>query len=230
MDSSPSITRILLIRHGQSLANAGKAINDDSTNSLTELGQQQAQAFADSFSHLPSRFLVSPYLRARQTAEPLLRRLPAIPVETWPVHEFHYLSAIETPTIEEQRMPEILSYWERMDPAYSADPQAESFSAFLARTRDTIQRLSKEALEAPGGCHVLFTHGLWMQAFRMLLLFPKSTDLELMRNFRRFHFVNFVNNLEALDFEVANGHIRPLNQEHLNTFRLEGASSNESIE
>lgn len=227
MDSSPSVTRILLIRHGQSLANAGRAIAGDSTNSLTELGRQQAQSFADSFPLHPSRFLVSRYLRARQTAEPLLRRLPGIPVEAWPIHEFHYLSAIENPTIEEQRMPEILSYWERMDPAYAVDAHAEPFAAFLARTRDAIQRLATEASESPGGCHVLFTHGLWMQAFRMLLLFPHATDLDLMQNFQRFHFVNFIHNLESLDFEIANGRIQPLNQEHLSTFSLEGATSNE---
>lgn len=224
MDSSSHITRILLVRHGQSIANAGGITSTDDTNPLTELGQQQARTFAENFPHTPARFLVSPFLRARQTAAPLLARFPAVTVEGWPIQEFRYLNSELIPMTDLDRWPAAIThYWERSDPAYVDGPHTESFSGFLARIRDTILRLS----EAPAGCHVLFTHGFWMQAFRLLLLFPHATDLELMSNFRRFHSVNFIRNLESLDFEVAGGRIRPLNQEHPSTFTLEGAASNE---
>jgi probable phosphoglycerate mutase len=223
MDSSSPIARILLVRHGQSVANAGGATSIDSTNSLTELGKEQALDFAMNFSHVPQRFILSPFLRARQTAEPILQRFPHVRVEEWQIQEFTYLNSEQIPMTDEQRWPGAIAYWERCDPVFAGSPRTESFSSFLARIRDTIQRLT----QVPGGCHILFTHGFWMQAFRLLVLFPQATDLALMSNFRRFHSVNFIRNLESLDFEVADGRIRPLNQEHLSIFTLEGAASNE---
>src|ERR1700722_15302696 len=67
-------TRILLIRHGQSVANAGGTPPDHITNPLTELGHAQAKAFADGFSCEPTLFLISPYTRAQQTSVPLRQR------------------------------------------------------------------------------------------------------------------------------------------------------------
>lgn len=220
--SSQPTTRIILIRHGQSEANAGGLTANDNVIALTSLGRQQASRFAENFPHIPSRFILSPYLRARQTAEPMLQRFPAVRVEDWPIQEFHYLDLDGSALTDRQRQPHVLSYWERCDPAYVDGPRSESFSAFISRARGTIQRLSTENLS---GCHVLFTHGFWMQAFRLSLLFPDATDLELMSNFRRFHFVNQIRNLESLEFEAIGGHIRLLAQEHLNTFTLEGAVS-----
>jgi len=216
MNSSPYATRIVLVRHGQSIANAGGATADDRTMPLTELGHQQARSFAEDFPHAPARVVLSPYLRASQTAEPLLARFPAVAVEEWPIQEFHYLDLDGRALTDVERQPYVLSYWQRCDPAYVHGPSAESFSAFLLRARDTIQRLTTESAS---GCHVLFTHGFWMQAFRLLLLFPHATDLDLMLNFRRFHFVNLIRNLESLEFEVACGQIRLLGQ-HLNAFTL----------
>lgn len=211
-------TRIVLVRHGQSVANAGFATADDSAIPLTVLGQQQAQNFAECFVAPPAHVAVSPFLRARQTAGPLLTRFPAIPVEEWPIQEFHYLDLDGSKLTDRERRPYALDYWQRCDPAYHHGDGAESFSGFLQRTRHTIQRLSGKS---EGGCHILFTHGFWMQAFRLLLLFPEATDLDLMANFRRFHSVNEIRNLEPLEFEAVAGHIRPVGQEHLNNFALQ---------
>jgi 2,3-bisphosphoglycerate-dependent phosphoglycerate mutase len=216
-------TRILLVRHGQSVANAGGAPPDHITNPLTELGHAQAKVFAESFPGTPTLFLHSPFLRARQTAEPLLRRFPDVPVEEWPIHEFTYLEpARHNGTNEEQQMPHILKYWERPDPAHVTGPGAESFTQFLDRAREAIQRF---AHIAPGGCIVVFTHGFVMQAFRLLLLFPHATDSELMVNFRRFHFDNFIENTDSLELEVRGGKIELVGQLHLNVFTLLGETS-----
>ncbi len=216
-------TRILLVRHGQSVANAGGAPPDHTTNPLTELGHAQAKAFAEGFSCTPTLFLHSPFTRARQTAEPLLQRFPDVPVEEWPIHEFTYLEpARHNGTNEEQQMPDIAKYWERPDPAYVAGPGAESFTQFLDRAREAIQRLIRMA---PGGCVVVFTHGFVMQAFRLLLLFPHATDAELMTNFRRFHFGHFIENTDSLEFEIRGGKIRLVGQPHLTAFTLLGETS-----
>jgi 2,3-bisphosphoglycerate-dependent phosphoglycerate mutase len=217
------VTRILLVRHGQSLANAGGIPPDHITNPLTELGHAQARAFAEGVSCTPTLFLHSPFLRAHQTAEPMLQQFPDVPVEEWPIHEFTYLEpARHNGTNEEQQMPHILKYWESPDPAYIDGPGAESFTQFLDRTREAIHRLAEMA---PGGCVVVFTHGFWMQAFRLLLLFPNATDAKLMQDFRRFHFHPFIEPTDSLEFVVREGKIELVGQPHLNGFALSGETS-----
>jgi broad specificity phosphatase PhoE len=212
-------TKVLFVRHGQSLANAGGIPPDHITNPLTELGHAQAKAFAEAFDCSPTLFLVSPFLRARQTAEPLLQRLPHIPVEEWPIHEYTYLEPERhNGTNEEQQMPHILEYWERGDPNYIDGPGAESFTQFFDRAREATRRLIQSN---PGGCVVVFTHGLLMQAFRLLALFPNATDAELMSNFRRFHFDNFIKNTEVAEFEVADNKLRLVGQPQLAAFTLQ---------
>jgi len=220
-DPAPSpTTKILLVRHGQSVANAGGIPPDDRSNPLTDLGHAQARAFAEAFSCTPTLFLVSPFQRARQTSEPLLQRFPHVPVQVWPIQEFVYLNPeIHNGTAEEQQMPHILDYWRRADPAYLDGPGAESFTLFLDRARDAISRL---IAMPPGGCIVAFTHGFLMQAFRLLLLFPHATDAQLMANFRRFHFANFIENTDSLEFEVHNRRVHLIGQSHLTTFTLQG--------
>jgi 2,3-bisphosphoglycerate-dependent phosphoglycerate mutase len=216
--TTQQITRIILVRHGQSVANAGGIPPDHITNPLTELGHAQAKAFAEDIDYTPTLFLVSPFLRARQTSEPLLQRFPDVPVEEWPIHEFTYLEPDRhNGTNEEQQMPHILEYWERGDPAYIDGPGAESFTMFLDRARDATRRLVRMA---PGGCIVVFTHGLLMQAFRLLTLFPNATDAELMSNFRRFHFSNFIKNTEAIELEAVDGQIRLVGQPLITSFTI----------
>lgn len=213
-------TKILLVRHGQSVANAGGTPADHINNPLTELGHAQAKVFAEGLDCKPGLFLVSPFLRARQTAEPLLRRFPDVPVEEWPIQEFTFLEPLRhNGTNEEQQQPHIFDYWKRNDPAHIAGPGAESFTQFLNRARDAIRRLS---YLSPGGCIVVFTHGLLMQAFRLLLLFPYATDAELMPNFRRFHFDHFIENTDVLEFEVADGKVQIVGQPKLAAFTLQG--------
>jgi broad specificity phosphatase PhoE len=221
--ASTRTTRILLVRHGQSVANAGGTAPDHITNPLTELGRTQAKAFADSFDCTPTLFLHSPFLRTRQTAEPLLQRFPDVPVEEWPIHEFTYLEPTRhNGTNETQQMPHILKYWERPDPAYLDGPGAETFTQFLDRARSAILRFAQMA---HGGCVVVFTHGFMMQAIRLLLLFPHATDAELMQNFRRFHSNNFVENTQVVEFEVRGGRIKLVGQPNLNDFTLLGETS-----
>jgi len=214
----PAVTRILLVRHGQSLANSGERTADPDTNPLTELGRVQARSFVDRLDCKPTLFVVSPFLRAQQTAEPLRQKFPDVPVEEWPIHEFTFLEPSEhRNTNEDEREPHVVDYWHRGDPAYVAGPEAESFIAFLDRAREAIRRLIHKN---PGGCVVIFTHGYFIQAFRLVLLFPNATDSELMANFRRFHFVNLIQNIDSLEFELRGGKIHLIGQPHLTDFTL----------
>ncbi len=222
-ESATPVTKILLIRHGQSLANSGARTEDQNSNPLTECGRQQANDLVDRIGCKPALIVVSPFLRAQQTAEPLRKRFPDVRVEEWPVQEFTFLDpALYRNKTEADREPYTVSYWQQGEASYVAGPGAESFVSFLDRARETIRRLIERN---PGGCVVIITHGFFMQAFRLLLLFPDATDNELMANFRHFHYVNFIHNVDALEFELCGGKIRLVGQSLPASFTLQGETS-----
>jgi probable phosphoglycerate mutase len=221
--ASPAITRIILVRHGESVANAGGKTADPDTNPLTEVGHAQAKAFADRLDCRPTLLVISPFLRAQQSAEPLRQRFPEVPVEEWPIQEFTFLNpSRHSNTCEADREPYAATFWQRQDPAYVDGPGAESFTSFLDRAREAIHRLVNRK---QGGCIVIYTHGFFMQAFRLVLLFPKATDGELLANFLRFHLVNFIQNTDSLEFEVRDGKIQLIGQPNLAGLTLQGETS-----
>ena len=226
--SLPVATRIILVRHGQSVTNAGGRAADQVSNPLTELGRAQARQFAERLDCRPTLIVTSPFLRAQQTSEPLRQRFPEVPVKEWPIQEFSFLNpALHRGTSEMDRESHVVAYWQREDPAYSDGPEAESFTLFLDRARETIRRLADRRLSTRdvGGCIIVFTHGFFMQAIRMVLLFPNATDAELMANFQRFHFLNIIENIGLLELEVRDGKIQLIGPAHQTDFILQGAKS-----
>src|SRR5205814_8955165 len=169
--------------------NAGGRAADQVSNPLTELGRAQARQFAERLDCKPTLIVTSPFLRAQQTSEPLRLRFPDVPVEQWAVQEFSFLNpALHRGTSELDRESHVVAYWQREDPEYVDGSDAESFSLFVDRTREAIRRLADRRLATrdAAGCIVVFTHGIFMQAIRKVLLFPNASDAELMANFQRF--------------------------------------------
>jgi 2,3-bisphosphoglycerate-dependent phosphoglycerate mutase len=223
--ASQPVTKVLLVRHGQSVANAGGRTSDHDSNPLTELGRRQSIDFAARLPCEPTLFVVSPFLRAQQTAEPLRQRFPDVPVEVWPIKEFTFLEPTNhKDSTEADRQPYVTDYWQRQDPAFLTGQSSESFTMFFDRAREAIHRL---VTRNPGGCIILFTHGYFMQAFRLVVRFPNATDAELMANFLRFHLVNFIQNTDSLEFAIQDGKIRIVGQPHLTGFTLQGGTSHE---
>jgi probable phosphoglycerate mutase len=93
------VVRVWLIRHGQSESNAGLPSADWRRIPLTELGYRQAEHVAGVFADPPRFIVTSPYLRARQTAQPTIERYPGAPGEEWAVQEFSYLRPLGRATI-----------------------------------------------------------------------------------------------------------------------------------
>ena len=60
---------ILLIRHGESLANAGGIVDNHITIPLTEKGYQQAYKVSLEINTKPDLIITSAYTRARETAK-----------------------------------------------------------------------------------------------------------------------------------------------------------------
>jgi len=69
---------LILVRHGQSEANAAGLLVGRTDSALTELGRRQAAAIGEVLAAAPERplqLLTSPLVRARHTAEIIARRL-----------------------------------------------------------------------------------------------------------------------------------------------------------
>lgn len=174
---------IWFIRHGESVANAGARTTEASGYPLTELGFRQAAQVADALPHGPELIIHSPYVRARQTAHPAIQRFADIPVEEWPVQEVQYLDPAKCAgTTQEERRAMSIEYWERSDP-HHAEPDAESFVAFVDRVRDALRGLSLRRERRI----FVFGHGQFMSAVAWLLLSrPSVVDEVAMRRFYKF--------------------------------------------
>jgi broad specificity phosphatase PhoE len=166
----PGVTDLLLVRHGQSVSNAGLRTVRPHLTELTAIGEAQARLTATALPE-PRLIASSPYHRARATAEPFIERWPAVPCVEWPVQEFTFLdpTAWDGTTAIERR-PATEAYWQRADPRYAESAGAESFAMLLARA----DRVRRDAAVLDEGPIVVFTHGLFSKVFVWRCTDPKA--------------------------------------------------------
>jgi len=156
---------VVWVRHGESEANAGGATSHPGEIPLTERGHQQAVELAAAWTRAPDSVVLSPYLRAMQTAAPLLHRFPHVPRETWNIQEFTYLAYDPTiTTTAEQRRPRVEAYWQGTDTESIDGEGAESFAMFMERVQSAKRRLENFSRRGIGSV-ALFGHGQFIKAF-----------------------------------------------------------------
>ena len=149
------------IRHGESESNAGLVSTSPKSIKITEKGFQQAKCIADHIQEKPSLFIHSPYVRTKQTGQPLFDKFPDVPIEVWPIQEYTYLPEkdyYQTTTM--QRYPKAQEYFRKGDPDYIAGDGAESFNQFRSRIRNTFDKLRILDSEFT----IIFGHGWFMRA------------------------------------------------------------------
>jgi broad specificity phosphatase PhoE len=152
--------KLLLVRHAESEANAGYKTSNPATIGITEKGRTEAFELANTISAPPDLIIVTPYIRTYQTARPLIDKFPHTPIETWPLHEFTFLSPLACQnTTSLDRLPLVKEYWNKCDPFFVHGPGAESFAQFSQRVTEALQKLkSYESRNV-----VIFTHGQVMR-------------------------------------------------------------------
>jgi broad specificity phosphatase PhoE len=141
------------VRHGDTLQAAEGYFAGDIDPPLTDGGRAQAQQVARIASGLGlSAIYVSPKLRARQTAEPVLRACGLDPIVEDGLREIAY-GAWEGRKESEIKAsdPEAYAAWSQ-DPALVSPPGGESAFAIAARALPCLVRARREH---PGG-HVMF--------------------------------------------------------------------------
>lgn len=158
---------IWFIRHGESAANAGLPTNDPASIPLTPLGHQQAMELATEIKSCPGLFIMTPYLRTQQTANPMLEKFPDVPVEIWPLHEYDFLSpAVCQNTTIDERKPWVKEFWSKCDPDYIHGEGAESFKTFNSRVIQGLRKLQ----ELEERFIIVFAHGQVIRAISQYIV------------------------------------------------------------
>ena len=177
----PSITRLIMVRHGETDWNRTRTIQGHRDIPLNAVGRAQARAVASQLAAEPVRAVYSSDLaRARETA----RAIAAV----------HDLEVIDEPGLRERhwgrfqglRFDEIEALapqaHERMvarDPAYVLDGGGESLEAVVARVRATLTHLGSAYR---GATLVAVAHGgvldaVWRIATGLALDAPRAFAL-----------------------------------------------------
>src|SRR5947209_1412602 len=155
---------VLLIRHGESQANAGLPSLRPENVELTERGWQQAEDIARYLyneTH-PDLIVTSSFRRTQQTAEPTLEQFPSVPSKVWAVHEFTYLGLQhDTLSTYREREPLVKNYWEQCKPSAVDSLDAESFISFIMR----VKRLAFRLRETSHATIAIFSHEQFICAF-----------------------------------------------------------------
>ena len=153
-----SNTTLLLVRHGETDANASSIWQGSSDSPLNERGRRQSQRVAERLAaggYIGNVIYASPLSRASETAETISRRVDAGAVHLEPdLAEFH-LGEWEGLSYDDLRLDRRL--WERMaeDPNF-APPGGESAVQFAIRLVRVFQDI---AGRHPGETVIVVSHG-----------------------------------------------------------------------
>jgi len=134
-----------LVRHGDTLQAAEGYFAGDIDPPLTDRGRAQAEAVGKVASRLDlAAVYVSPKLRARQTAEPVLRECKLQPVVEDGLREIAYgaWEGRKESDVKESD-PDMYSAWVQ-DPALVSPPGGESAFAIAARALPCLVRARRE--------------------------------------------------------------------------------------
>ncbi len=140
-------TRLILVRHGETIANRSFRYIGSSDEPLSEHGVTQAQQLAEALAILPIKAVYSsPLERAYRTAIPIAerhgleaRRLDALREMSFGSWESLTRAEVLARSEEDARQ---LRAWEQ--DATIAPPGGESFAAMQQRVREAVERLVQE--------------------------------------------------------------------------------------
>jgi len=153
-----SVTRLCLVRHGETTWNAERRLQGQLDIELNQLGRHQAQAAAQRLLEEPVDALyASDLARAWHTAERIEQAL-GLPRQAAPEFRERRYGAFEGLTYDEAkaRYPEAYHRFETRDPAFPLPGGGESLEDVHGRVTG---RLAAIAAAHPGATVVIVTHG-----------------------------------------------------------------------
>jgi alpha-ribazole phosphatase len=176
-------TRIYLVRHGQSQANAGGVTLENALVPLTPLGELQARAIAPLLPATAVTIWSSPFKRTLDTAAPYCARMGRGAAACDDLREFETIDTVQLRgTACEEREIVVAGYWMKSDPDHRSGPAAETFREFHER----VARARREFLAALPDGSVIFGHGMWMALLFWQMWGFSRVDRIGMAQFRQF--------------------------------------------
>jgi 2,3-bisphosphoglycerate-dependent phosphoglycerate mutase len=174
------VTRLILIRHGETAWNRATRIQGHTDIPLSPLGLAQAERLAEALADEPlAAIYASDLSRARQTAE-AVARARGLSVRLDPDLRERAFGRFEGLSWDEiaRDYPEDAARWRRRDPDFAVGG-GESLNVFSARC---LQAARRSAAAHPGQSIALVAHGgvldcLYRAATRAALEAPRSWQL-----------------------------------------------------
>lgn len=129
------VTKLFLVRHGQSAGNAEGRFGGHSPTPLSDLGRRQAEAAAAALAKEGiTAIYSSDLLRAVQTAEPLAR-LTGLPITATPAFRERNIGVLEGLTFDESRTAFPADYYALVNrKVHHVITNGESYSDLLQRS------------------------------------------------------------------------------------------------
>ena len=191
---------LTLVRHGQSIANAGLPIHCTySQYPITELGRKQAFDFANSIKDPPDIIYASSFLRTQQTSIPLRKKFPFVPFRIDArLRAFTYLDKPYYGPLRYSRKDHIKGYWDKQDPYFYDGKETESFHDFYQRAISFLDSL-KERKE---NNIIAFTHSMFVRFTEVYLSHPNDSIELFMKNYSQYRQWRKVKNGEAVTFVI----------------------------
>ncbi len=139
------VTRLYLIRHGQSAGNAEGRFGGHGPTPLSDLGQRQAELTAETFSKENiSAIYSSDLYRAVQTAEPLAR-LSGVPVLTKSAFRERHVGVLEGLTFDESKQHHPKDYYALVNRNYHhVITGGESYRQLVKRAMNEIWEIMRK--------------------------------------------------------------------------------------
>lgn len=190
----PRLT-LWLVRHGETVTNTGVWSPQPNETHLTLNGKEQAKNAAAQVIEQPDLFVVSPFIRAKETMQLFINQWPGTPLSILPIQEFIYLSPSRLATLNPaDRKQQIQAYWLRNDPYYCDGDDAESFAVFLQRILSFYQQIIQYH-----GYAVVVGHGQFFKAFQLGLTHGFIASSGWMRLFREQEVIKPIKNGEIIE-------------------------------
>jgi broad specificity phosphatase PhoE len=184
-----------LVRHGESSGNRARdeaeeegwsvieLAHRDMDVPLSDLGRRQAASLGQWIGTMdprqqPTAVLVSPYMRAEQTADIALQAagldsLPRVTDERLREREFGVLDGLTHRGIRE-RFPEEADRRQRLGKFYHRPPGGESWADVVGRVRDVIHEVGRDY---PGERVLIVAHQVVVLLFRFVLERLKEEEI-----------------------------------------------------
>lgn len=163
---TPTMTTLLLVRHGETFDNANQIMQGQSQGELNEKGIEQARETRDKLRHEPIDILMSSDLKRAIDTCRIIAEPHGKPIETTPLlreRDWGAFTGIFIPDLKDKPFP----------------PDVETIGQMKERARRFLELLRKKY---PGKCVLAVGHGIMNKAILSVFHNKPMNEIQRMEN------------------------------------------------